>query len=94
MVKSLAEKFNVDLATPFKDLPEEFVQELLYGHDNVMVEFVYESKYGGNRLYKAPFEGVIVNLERRYRETNSEHSREKIEEFMEKDLVLSVKEID
>lgn len=82
MVKSLAEKFNVDLATPFKDLPEEFVQELLYGHDNVMVEFVYESKYGGNRLYKAPFEGVIVNLERRYRETNSEHSREKIEEFM------------
>ncbi len=82
MVKSLAEKFKVDLATPFKDLPEDFIQELLYGHDNVMVEFIYESKYGGNRLYKAPFEGAIVNLERRYKETNSEYSREKIEEFM------------
>lgn len=68
MVKSLAEKFNVDLATPFKDLPDDFVQELLYGKDNIMVEFVYESKYGGYRQYKAPFEGVIVNLERRYRE--------------------------
>jgi excinuclease ABC subunit A len=47
-----------------------------------MVEFVYESKYGGYRQYKAPFEGVIVNLERRYRDTNSDYSREKIEEFM------------
>ena len=82
MVKSLAEKFNVDLATPFKDLPDDFVKELLYGKDNIMVEFVYESKYGGYRQYKAPFEGVIVNLERRYRDTNSDYSREKIEEFM------------
>ena len=82
MVKSLAEKFKVSVETPFKDLPEDFIQELLYGQDNVMVEFEYESKYGGIRQYKAPFEGVIINLERRYRETNSEYSREKIEEYM------------
>ena len=47
-----------------------------------MVEFIFESKFGGRREYKAPFEGVIVNLKRRYRETNSEYSREKIEEYM------------
>ena len=82
MVKSLAEQFKVSLDTPFKDLPEDFVQELLYGKDNVMVEFVYESKFGGRREYRAPFEGVIVNLERRYRETSSDYSREKIEEYM------------
>ena len=82
MVRSLAEHFNVSLDTPFKDLPEDFVQELLYGKDNVIVEFIFESKFGGRREYRAPFEGVIVNLERRYRETNSEYSREKIEEFM------------
>lgn len=82
MVKSLAEKFDVSLETPFKDLPDDFVKELLYGHDNTIVEFVFESKYGGKRQYKAPFEGVVVNLERRYRETNSEYSRDKIEEFM------------
>lgn len=82
MVQSLAAHFNVSLDTPFKDLPEEFVQELLYGENNVMVEFIFDSKFGGRREYKAPFEGVIVNLERRYRETNSDYSREKIEEYM------------
>ena len=44
--------------------------------------FIYESKYGGRREYQAYFEGVIPNLERRYRETNSEYSRDKIEEYM------------
>ena len=82
MVQSLAAHFNVSLDTPFKDLPEDFVQELLYGENNIIVEFIFDSKFGGRREYKAPFEGVIVNLERRYRETNSEYSREKIEEFM------------
>ena len=82
MVQSLANHFGVSIETPFKDLPEEFVQELLYGTNNVIVKFVYESKYGGRREYQAYFEGVIPNLERRYRETNSEHSRDKIEEFM------------
>lgn len=82
MVQSLADKFNVSINTPFKDLPENFVTELLYGKDNIIVEFTFESKFGGRREYKAPFEGVLVNLERRYRETNSEYSREKIEEYM------------
>ena len=82
MVQSLAAHFNVSLDTPFKDLPEDFVQELLYGQNNIMVEFIFDSKFGGRREYKAPFEGVILNLERRYRETNSDYSREKIEEYM------------
>ena len=82
MVQSLANHFGVSIETPVKDLPEEFVHELLYGTNNVMVQFIYESKYGGRREYQAYFEGVIPNLERRYRETNSEYSRDKIEEFM------------
>lgn len=82
MIKSLAEHFGVSLTTPFKDLPEDFVEELLYGKGNVKVEFTYESKFGGVRQYKSYFEGVVVNLERRYNETNSEYAREKIEEYM------------
>nr|WP_317331198.1 excinuclease ABC subunit UvrA [uncultured Romboutsia sp.] len=82
MVQSLANHFGVSIETPIKDLPKEFVHELLYGTNNVMVQFVYESKYGGRREYQAYFEGVIPNLERRYRETNSEYSRDKIEEYM------------
>ena len=82
MVQSLANHFGVSIETPVKDLPEEFVHELLYGTNNVMVQFIYESKYGGRREYQAYFEGVIPNLTRRYNETNSEHSRDKIEEYM------------
>ena len=82
MVQNLANHFGVSIETPFKDLPEEFVQELLYGTNNTIVQFVYDSKYGGRREYKAYFEGVIPNLTRRYNETNSEHARDKIEEFM------------
>lgn len=82
MVQSLANHFGVSIETPVKNLPEEFVHELLYGTNNVMVQFIYESKYGGRREYQAYFEGVIPNLERRYRETNSEYSRDKIEEYM------------
>ncbi|KXZ40490.1 excinuclease ABC subunit A [Alkalithermobacter thermoalcaliphilus JW-YL-7 = DSM 7308] len=82
MVENLAKKYNVSLDTPFKDLPDEFVNELLYGNENTVVEFEYESKFGGYRSYKGYFEGVINNLKRRYIETNSDQIREKIEEFM------------
>lgn len=82
MIKSLATSYNVDLDTPFKDLPKDFVDELLYGEGKTIVEFTYESKYGGKREYKSYFEGIIKNLQRRYSETNSDYSREKIEEFM------------
>ncbi|HSQ34183.1 MAG TPA: excinuclease ABC subunit UvrA [Peptostreptococcaceae bacterium] len=82
MVDNLAQKFGVSLDTPFKDLPNNFVDELLYGRNNTILEFVFDSKYGGARQYRAPFEGVIPNIERRYKETNSEQAREKIEEFM------------
>ncbi len=82
MVESLAENFGVDVDTPIKELPEEFMKVLLYGSASQKIRFEYESKYGGTRTYEAAFEGVIPNLERRYRETASEYMREKIEEYM------------
>ncbi|WP_248480594.1 excinuclease ABC subunit UvrA [Tepidibacter aestuarii] len=82
MVESLASKFGVSLETPFKDLPDDFIEELLYGNNNTLIQFEYESKFGGYRTYQANFEGVINNLERRYKETTSEYMREKIEGFM------------
>lgn len=82
MMESLAEQYKADLDTPIKNLPTEFINDLLYGSSDKMVSFEYESKYGGNRVYTAAFEGIIPNLERRYRETSSDYIREKIEEFM------------
>ncbi|MBP2029023.1 excinuclease ABC subunit A [Acetoanaerobium pronyense] len=82
MIDSLAKIYKASLDKPFKDLPKDFKETLLYGGNGELIEFVYESKYGGNRTYKAPFEGVIPNLERRYRETNSDYIREKIDQYM------------
>lgn len=82
MMASLAEQYHLDVDTPIKDLPKEFIQDLLYGSTGKMISFEFESKFGGYRLYSAPFEGVIPNLERRYKETNSEYMRDKIEEYM------------
>ena len=82
MITSLAEQYNVDIDTPIKELPPEFIDDLLFGTSGKTIKFEFESKYGGMRIYAAPFEGVIRNLERRYMETNSDYSREKIEEYM------------
>jgi excinuclease ABC subunit A len=67
---------------PFKDLPDKLKNELLYGTGMREIAMEYESKYGGLRKWKAPFEGVIGNLERRYHETNSDYMRGKIEQYM------------
>ncbi|MBC2575483.1 excinuclease ABC subunit UvrA [Peptostreptococcus canis] len=82
MLLALCEKFGVSVETPFKDLPQKFVDELLYGKENTIVTFEFESKFGGIREYKNYFEGVITNIERRYRETNSDAMRDRLEDFM------------
>ncbi len=81
MIEAIAEEFGVSVDLPFSQLPEKFIQAVLYGSGKV-INFEYESKYGGNRTYSSTFEGVIPNLERRYKETASEYMREKIEEYM------------
>lgn len=84
MMKSLADKYGVDIDVPFKELPEDFVQELLYGNgvDSTIVEFEFDSKFSGRKKYRAHFEGVVTNISRRYQETKSEYMRDKLEEFM------------
>ncbi len=81
MIESIAEEFEVSVDLPFNQLPESFIQAVLYGSSKA-ITFEYESKYGGTRSYSSNFEGVIPNLERRYKETASEYMREKIEEYM------------
>lgn len=82
MIRSLAESCKVSMDTPYKDLPDWFKEKLLYGSADIL-NFRYESRFNdGAREYSAPFEGVIVNLERRYRDTPSEYIRTKIEGYM------------
>ncbi|MEW9121191.1 MAG: excinuclease ABC subunit UvrA [Thermotaleaceae bacterium] len=82
MIEAMALEYGISMEVPIKDLPEDFMNALLYGTGKKTIEFTYESKFGGMRKYRAAFEGIIKNLERRYKETVSDYSREKIEEYM------------
>ncbi len=81
MIEALAKDHTVKLNTPVSELKKDFIDELLFGTKERTIQFSYESKYGA-RKYKAPFEGIVKNLERRYKETNSDYIRNKIEEYM------------
>ena len=76
----IAKKYGFTLDTPFKDIPEEGKQVLLYGTDE-KIDFERNTDWGGGK-YSATFEGVINNLERRYKETTSDFARNEIQSVM------------
>lgn len=82
VIRALAEKYGADMDTPFKDLPKKFKQVLLYGTGDEKLQYVYTNKNGESHNRNHSFEGIINNLERRYRETNSEWIKEKMEKHM------------
>jgi excinuclease ABC subunit A len=79
-LESLAKHYNFKMITPWNDLSDVAKQVILHGSGDEVVTFTYDD---GMRSYetKKPFEGVIPNLERRYRETDSSWAREEIEKF-------------
>ena len=78
----LAERYGIDVEAPWCELPEAQREIFLHGTDGERVEVRYRNRYGRERAYAARFEGIVTNLQRRYRETESELQREKIEEYM------------
>ncbi|MFB6183290.1 MAG: excinuclease ABC subunit UvrA, partial [Haloarculaceae archaeon] len=79
-IDAVADHFDVDVETPFEDLPADVRRQFLYGTDDEVV-FERQTKNGTRRKTKR-FEGVIPNLERRYVETDSEGTRDHIEKYM------------
>src|SRR2546423_8963921 len=82
ITQGIADTFGVDLECPWEELTVEDQDLFLYGTGNERIHVSYRNRYGRRRSYATNFEGIIPNLERRYRETDSEWTREKIEEFM------------
>ena len=82
MTQAIAERYEVDLETPWEDLPEDVQDCFLYGTNGDRIYISYRNRFGRRRSYTTTFEGIVPNLERRYRETDSDYSREKIEEYM------------
>lgn len=81
IVEALAKEYNFDLDTPYKDLPEKIKHIFLYGTGGKELKVHYHSQRGEG-IYDVAFEGLIKNVERRYRETSSESSRQEYETFM------------
>ncbi len=80
-MKALAKQYDFSLDTPIADLPDEIVDILLYGTKGEKIEIERTNEYGTGR-YKTDFEGIINNLERRFRETQSNWIKEEIESYM------------
>lgn len=79
--EALSAEYGFTLDTPIKDIPKEGLDALLYGTKGKKIQIVRRSEYGSGS-YKTEFEGVITNLERRYKETTSDIARWDIEQYM------------
>ncbi len=79
--EALAQEYNFSLNTPIKDLPDDVVNVILYGTGDKQLTINRKSVYGSG-TYKQNFEGIINNLERRYRDTSSNWIKDEIRSYM------------
>ncbi|MCX7188707.1 MAG: excinuclease ABC subunit UvrA [Proteobacteria bacterium] len=82
MLDSLAKHYNFDLERPFESLPEAVQQTILYGSNNELISFSYLNERGKPALREHAFEGIVNNLERRYKETTSSAVREELAKYL------------
>jgi len=80
-MEAFTASYGTDIYTPFKELPEDFRKALLFGSGDKVIRFAAD-RDSGRHLYSKPFEGLVPQLERRYRETESSQAREEIQQYM------------
>ena len=78
---ALADYYGFDVNTPYKDLPKDIQDIILYGTGDTKIPMNYERSYGSGK-YSAPFEGVITNLERRYNANTYDYVKNDIERYV------------
>ena len=81
-LQAAAKAYRINLDVPVSELTKEQLDIVFYGTGERQVQMTYRNSNGNEFRFSRAFEGVITNLERRYRETNSQYIREKISEFM------------
>jgi len=82
LVEAVARKYHFSIEAPVRELKRSDLDRILYGTNGERVRVQYENQFGAKREYEASFEGVIPNLMRRYKETDSDYIRMNIEQFM------------
>lgn len=82
LLKSVCEHYHIPMNVPVSQLPKEQMDKILYGSGSEKIKFHFENEYGSVRNQEIEFEGVIRNIERRYRESSSEYVRESMQKYM------------
>src|SRR4051812_16113395 len=82
VISGVADRYEIDLDTPWQELPAEQQDKFLHGTGGDRVYVQYRNRMGRRRSYMLAFEGIVENLARRYKETDSSQMRERIEEYM------------
>lgn len=82
LLEQFCQSVGIDMDTPFNKLLKKQQQLVLYGNGDQTFHFHYENDFGGVRDVDVPFEGVVNNVKRRYRETNSDFTREQMRKYM------------
>jgi excinuclease ABC subunit A len=81
LIQSLAAHYDFDLETPFEDLPKKIQRTVLYGSGSEIIPFAYSDERGRRITRRHAFEGILPNMERRYRETESLAVREELAKY-------------
>jgi excinuclease ABC subunit A len=82
VIEAVADRYEISLGTPWRDLSSAEQERFLYGTGGDKVFVTYRNRMGRRRQYTMAFEGLVSNLQRRYRETDSSQQRDRIEEYM------------
>ena len=81
MLENLEKHYGFDLETPFNELPDDIAQIILYGSGKEEIKFTFPSPKGGLKTRTHPFEGIVPNMQRRFRETESPAVREEMTKY-------------
>lgn len=91
LLKAVCKHFNIPMDVPVSQLSDEQMDIILYGSKDEKIHFHYESEYGSVHNKEIVFEGVVHNIERRYRDSSSDWVRETMEKFMNEQRCSSCK---
>jgi excinuclease ABC subunit A len=82
LLESVSKHFGFSMTTPIRELQPEYIEKILYGAGTERIVLTYASKSGRSREYRAQYEGIIPNIERRFKETESEFVKEELAKYM------------
>ena len=82
LLECVAEHYGIDMDVPVSQIPESQLDKILKGSNGEKIYFRYENDFGQVRENRVEFEGVLANVERRFKETNSDYTRDQMEKYM------------